>query len=81
MCHILEIPRNKIDLITPTSERNGALMFTVQPKKPESLSFQIQVKVWKLPRGHRVLPRNGVHRDVRKQARVNARADLRRSAD
>ena len=56
-------------------------MHTVEPKKREGLSFQIRVEIWNLPRGHRVLPRNRVQRDARKQARVNARVHLRRSAD
>jgi hypothetical protein len=52
-------------------------MHVVQPKQEKRLV--VTIEPWKVRRGHLNMSRGGKHRDRRRQARVNDRAEVCRA--
>ena len=55
-------------------------MHVVQAKRTEK-KLVIEIVPWKVARGHFKLPRGGVHKDLRRPARGNARVALKRGLE
>jgi hypothetical protein len=53
-------------------------MITLQPKKDKS-KIIVSIDIWRIPTGHRQMPKSGPHKDRRRLARVNSKVRFKES--